>query len=51
MTVGDLIIELMKFDTNKIVKLGSTEFTENGPEEFDIIQIDKNREDGGPLII
>ena len=48
MTVGDLIIELMEFNTDKIVKIASTE---NGQEELDISQIDKNHEDGGPLII
>ena len=48
MTVGDLIIELMEFDTDKIVKIASTE---DGQEELDISQIDKNHEDGGPLII
>lgn len=48
MTVGELIIELMEFDTDKIVKIASTE---NGSDELDIQQIGKNHEDSGPLII
>jgi len=48
MTVGDLIVELMKFHNDKIVKIASTE---DGQDELDILQINKNHEDGGPLII
>ena len=48
MTVGDLIIELMEFDTDKIVKIASIE---DGQEELDISQINRNHENGGPLII
>ena len=48
MTVGDLIIELMEFDTDKVVKVASKE---DGQEELDISQIDQNHTDGGPLIV
>ena len=48
MTVGDLIIELMEFDTAKNVKVA---LTDDGQEELNISRIDKNHEDGGPLII
>lgn len=48
MTVGELIIEFMEFDTDKIVKIASTE---DGQEELDILQIDQNHTDGGPLIV
>lgn len=48
MTVGELIIELMEFDTDKTVKIASTE---DGQEELDILQIDQNHTDGGPLIV
>ena len=48
MTVGDLIVELMQFHNDKIVKIASDEY---GQEELDISQISKNHEDDGPLII
>ena len=48
MKVGDLIKELMKFDTDKVVKIASDE---DGQKELDILEIDQNHEDGGPLIV